>query len=144
MAAIFVAADQVTKHLFLQAQSDGQTIVPGLLGIIKHENHGIVANFPLPQTVTILISLIIIAAVIKGIRNTNHMLEIIGLAEILGGAIGNLIDRLMNGYVFDWILLFDRMAINLADLFIVEGALIFLYARWLQKRMKEKEINSQM
>ena len=54
----------------------------------------------------------------------------IALSLIIGGAIGNLIDRLIRGAVFDFIFLYYEKysfpAFNMADAFISAGALIFL------------------
>ena len=56
-------------------------------------------------------------------------LELIGLSMILGGAIGNGIDRMFSGYVIDFIDLYYRNfhwpAFNFADSFITIGAILF-------------------
>jgi signal peptidase II len=53
------------------------------------------------------------------------------MALQLGGALGNLIDRVHNVFVVDFIdLKFFPPVFNLADLFIVIGVIIFLFAFW--------------
>jgi len=60
-----------------------------------------------------------------------NILIVIGLLLILGGAIGNLYDRISYGYVIDFIYLhfneFYWPAFNVADSAISLGVLIFLY-----------------
>ena len=60
-----------------------------------------------------------------------NILIVIGLLLILGGAIGNLYDRISYGYVIDFIYLhFDEFywpAFNVADSAISLGVLLFLY-----------------
>jgi signal peptidase II len=54
-----------------------------------------------------------------------------GLALILGGAIGNLLDRLMHGYVLDFVDVYFRdvhfWAFNVADAAITIGAILVLF-----------------
>ena len=58
-------------------------------------------------------------------------MEFISLSLILGGAIGNGIDRMLNGYVIDFIDFYYKdlhwPAFNLADSFITVGGLIYLW-----------------
>lgn len=60
-----------------------------------------------------------------------HSLLALGLSLLLGGAIGNLIDRLLHGYVVDFILLYYRdwsyPAFNLADAAITCGVVLVLF-----------------
>jgi signal peptidase II len=54
----------------------------------------------------------------------------LGVALILGGAVGNLIDRLLFGYVIDFILVYRFPVFNLADACVVIGVGLILL-RWL-------------
>ena len=135
-AAVVVLLDQYTKALFF-SKTARTILIPNVLETIHHENHGIVANIPLPIFVTVAITIIIMAAVAAGITSsarTSDLLRVIALAEIFGGALGNLIDRLTRGFVFDWILLFGQSAINIADIAIVEGVIIYVGWRWAKKK----------
>jgi signal peptidase II len=55
----------------------------------------------------------------------NHAVGAAALGVLIGGALGNFVDRLLFGYVFDWILLVGRSALNVADLCILLGALVY-------------------
>jgi signal peptidase II len=137
-AAVVVLADQLTKRLFLSYGAEHHNaLIPNFLETIYHENQGIIANFPLPLPVTITITIIIMVVIAMGVMRsvqTNKIIPAIALAEIFGGALGNLIDRLTQGFVFDWILLFGQSAINIADLAIIEGAVVFIGWKWFEKR----------
>lgn len=54
-------------------------------------------------------------------------------ALIIGGAFGNLIDRIFRGYVIDFLDLEFWTVFNLADLSITVGAMYF-FAKWVLKR----------
>jgi signal peptidase II len=60
-----------------------------------------------------------------------HTLEILPLVLILSGGLGNLIDRVLFGYVIDFIHVFYGIysfyVFNLADSFITIGVVIYLY-----------------
>ncbi|MDP3793961.1 MAG: signal peptidase II, partial [Candidatus Uhrbacteria bacterium] len=92
---------------------------------------GIIANIALPSSLILSISLMVILLLVIGIIlsiRQSHQFSLIIASLILGGALGNTFDRLILSYVRDWLLLFNRSAINLADVSIVIGILLyFLY-----------------
>ena len=61
----------------------------------------------------------------------NNFISFISICFIIGGAIGNLIDRVLRGAVFDFLFFYYQNysfpAFNLADFFITIGALIYVY-----------------
>jgi signal peptidase II len=84
----------------------------------------------------ILISLLIIGGIIIYIlkNKPKSKLEKVGYSMILGGALGNLIDRVIYGYVIDfldfYIFGYDYPIFNLADTFIVIGVILLLIYTW--------------
>jgi len=75
--------------------------------------------------ITVFVGLILIYSMIKLPENSLYNYT---LAMILGGAIGNLIDRVRLGYVVDFInFKFFPAVFNIADSFIVVGAIILGY-----------------
>ena len=84
----------------------------------------------------IVISLIIIALIIYYVSKNKFKskLELFGYSLILGGAIGNLYDRIVYGYVIDfldfYIFGYDYPIFNLADSFIFIGVLILVIYTW--------------
>lgn len=76
------------------------------------------------------------------IRHTERLLAV-ALALILGGAVGNLVDRVLNGYVVDFILLHYRdwyfPAFNLADAAISVGAAVMILDMIIRPKQPEAE-----
>ena len=75
----------------------------------------------------ILITLIVIYMYVK----SQHNLEKLGLFLIISGAVSNILDRTINGYVIDFIFLhykdFYWPAFNFADIYITIGILIIIF-----------------
>lgn len=117
-----ISTDRISKSIF--AAIEPIQILPGILSTTHHQNTGLIANVPLPSfliyilIITALLFLLIILA--RAILSKTNM-DSYFLLLILGGALGNLWDRLQYGFVFDWILLFKTSILNLADLWIFIG-----------------------
>lgn len=58
----------------------------------------------------------------------------VGLGLIVGGALGNLLDRVLHGYVLDFISVGSFPVINMADASISCGVAVFVIGVWLQER----------
>jgi len=127
VGGIFVL-DQWTKTIF--SSWTPNPIIPNILSFTTHENRGLLANFPVPIfliiAVTSIASIILGYLLIKETTNSERFLKLIALSLLLGGALGNLIDRIRFGYVFDWILLFNRSIINIADIAVTLGIILWL------------------
>ena len=131
-AAVIFILDRVTKTVLQSAPVDWSGLPGNIITSVYHKNYGIIANFPLPLavtvTVTIFVILLVLGATWTAIKEGSAR-QAAALGVLLGGALGNLFDRLAQGYVFDWILLFERSAINLADIAIVLGAVWYFTER---------------
>ncbi len=129
--AIFIL-DRVTKTILQSVPVDWSGMPRNIVTLVSHRNFGIIANFPLPLAVTVAVTAFIIVLVLgaawTAIKDDKPG-QAAALGVLLGGAIGNLFDRVAQGYVFDWILLFGRSAINIADIAIVLGALWYFLLR---------------
>jgi signal peptidase II len=83
---------------------------------------------------------------IKLILENRHKGEAIAYSLILGGAMGNLIDRVFRGYVVDSFDFYWRdwhwPAFNLADIAIVLGALLFVSSSLLGKKGSSQKTES--
>ena len=84
----------------------------------------------------LIISLVIIIGIINYVykNKINNKLEKIAYALVLGGAVGNLIDRIIYGYVIDFIDVrlfnYNYPIFNLADIFIVVGVILLVIHNW--------------
>jgi len=140
LAGAIVLADQVTKaavRAYLPLHS-GRTVIPGFLDLTHVQNSGAAfgilnaVDFPYKAAVVALVA----TAALMGItlyaaRMSSHeRLARVGLALILGGAIGNLIDRLALGSVVDFVDVvlggWHFWAFNVADSAITLGVVAML------------------
>lgn len=118
---------------------DGIQIIPGFFRLTHLENRGaafgLFANSPSEWKVAILVLFSVVALVVVSalLWRSSHAMSTtgVGLALILGGAIGNLWDRLTVGHVTDFLLFYIRdyqwPAFNVADSAIVIGAALLVF-----------------
>ena len=139
--AIIVIADQITKQIVDRAMPLYHSIpvIDGFFNLTYIRNTGAAfgifsgsaAAFRLPFL--IIFSLIAIGFIVTMLRRLNRDQTglITALSFILGGAIGNLIDRIVYGEVIDFLDLYwgryHWPAFNLADSFITIGVVITIY-----------------
>ena len=140
MILAVLAVDQVTKQIVRQMLPlhEGVEIIPGFLDFTHVQNTGAAfgllntAIFPYKPLVMIAIAAVaLIAIAAYGAQLGFHeRLARFGLALILGGAFGNLIDRALVGYVVDFIDVYwgeaHFWAFNVADAAISVGAIFVL------------------
>ena len=137
-----LAVDQLSKFLIIKKIDLLPLYDPLLngLNIVYVENKGVsfgmLSQYNIPfylGILSLLISFYIIFLIIKSERK----LEICGLSLILGGALGNGVDRLIKGYVVDFIdFYFGKAhwpAFNFADTSITLGAVLFFYNAFKNK-----------
>jgi signal peptidase II len=141
IACLVVALDRLTKWTIAHRLSmhDSITVIPGFFRIIHTENpgaaFGIFADSPSQWKIAMLIAFSVIALVIVSLllwRNSHTLSSTgIGLSLILGGAIGNLWDRIVSRQVVDFLLFYvgryQWPAFNVADSAIVVGAFLLVF-----------------
>jgi signal peptidase II len=140
LVAGVLVADQVTKLLVVQRLllHESVTIVPGLLDFTHVRNTGAAfgflnaADFPGKAVVVAgvaLLALIGVAVYAAHLPPTQRLARF-GLMLILGGAAGNLVDRIRQGYVVDFVDVHWRgwhfWAFNVADAAITIGVTIII------------------
>ena len=137
VSAAIVLADQLTKWLVLSRFAPGEAVeLTGFFNLILVFNKGaafsLLANAPGWQT-PLLVAFALGAALIVSVllvRSPARRTFCAGLALILGGAIGNLIDRLRFGHVVDFLDLhaagWHWPAFNVADSAITIGAALLI------------------
>lgn len=137
LSAIIVAADLYTKHLTQQAFELGDKVkVTSFFDLVRYHNEGAAFSFLADAggwqkwfftMVSVLASIFIIYLLKK---HTNEKLFCWGLALVLGGAIGNLYDRVTLGYVVDFLSFHVNgmywPAFNIADSAICVGVGLLL------------------
>ncbi|MEU5879641.1 signal peptidase II [Spirillospora sp. NPDC047279] len=143
VALTALALDVVSKIIVVAALQDREPIelLGGLLTLRETRNSG--AAFSIGTGYTIIFTVIacgVVIAILRTARNLRSLPWAICLGLLLGGAIGNLIDRMLRapaplkGHVVDWIELPHWPVFNLADSAIVCGGVlaVLLAARGLQ------------
>jgi len=133
-AALIVALDQLFKRwivITIELGERGPEIIPGILGLRHLENDGAMLNILSGQQWLLAgIALVVsIALVMVLLRYNEGFMGTLGLSAVLGGAVGNLIDRVFNGgNVIDMFeTRFIRFPIfNFADVFITLGCATFI------------------
>ncbi len=131
-AAAIAAADQLSKYLIGKHSPPGWPW-PGIFEFTDHRNYGLVANLPVPLFLILAVTLAVTALIIHHLfiaKRPATSGEDWALAAVLGGAIGNLTDRLRLGYVHDWAMFFGISIINLADVAIAVGLLWYAACLW--------------
>ncbi|GGP89834.1 signal peptidase II [Actinomadura coerulea] len=143
VALAALAADIVSKIIVVSTLQDREPVrlLGGLLTLRETRNSG--AAFSIGTGYTIVFTLIacgVVVAILRTARNLRSAPWAVCLGLLLGGAVGNLIDRLLRapaplkGHVVDWIQLPHWPVFNLADSAIVCGGVlaVLLAARGLQ------------
>ncbi len=134
LAALVVVLDQLTKALIQRSFSFGERlpVIEGLFDLILVYNEGAAFSFLAgaggwQRWFFVVLGLAAAAFIVHLLRrHGSQRMFALGLALILGGALGNVIDRLVHGHVVDFLLLHWRNwyfpAFNVADSAITAGA----------------------
>jgi signal peptidase II len=131
VAALLLAIDQLTKWLVVTHLQRGDFIRVCSFVQIKHTYNTGVA-FGLWATggkaLPVLAAACIIVLLIWGARYARHSALVgLALALVVGGALGNMLDRIRLGHVVDFIDFGFWPVFNVADACVVGGALLLLY-----------------
>jgi len=141
IAILVIALDRITKIAIARRLSfhDSIQVIPGFFRIIHTENRGaafgLFADSPSEWKVALLIVFSLVALLIVSalLWKNSQSLNVTGVALslILGGAIGNLWDRVVSGHVVDFLLFYVGQyqwpAFNMADSAIVVGASLLVF-----------------
>jgi len=153
LSALVVVLDQATKQAILHTIAIGQTVevLPPVFSLVLTYNPGAAFSFLAWASgwqryffmAIALVASILIVYMMK--KHERDRLLCFALALVLGGAVGNLIDRVIYGAVVDFLLfrwpggprLFDPWpAFNLADSCITVGAALLIWDSFRRSRVK--------
>jgi signal peptidase II len=140
IAVAVVVLDQLTKAVVRQRFElhESMVVIPGFFDLTRVHNSGAAfgmlntADFPFKTVVLSLISMAALAgvALYAAMLPPSQWLARVGLAFILGGAAGNLVDRLTAGFVVDFFDFYWRewhfWAFNVADAAITVGVALMI------------------
>ena len=135
LAIVVFVADQLTKYLVSTELSIGQAWMPLALlenvVVIRHvRNSGAAFGmFPAAGNLFLLVAVLVVLGIIRYYYSRAHSAALwvrISLGLMLGGALGNMIDRFRFGFVVDFIDLGWWPVFNLADASISVGVIVIL------------------
>ena len=136
---------KMTANNYLLYGQSSDTFLP-IIDLLLIYNSGIAFGIfdkgrDMMSNLLLAITLIITTYIVKMVLEENIIRNKIALSFIAAGAIGNVIDRMNDGSVTDFlhleILNFSFFIFNLADAFITFGAILIIYFELFKKRFNE-------
>ena len=131
LSALIIFIDRISKawvdNNFILGQS--QTIISPFVDFTYVQNNGAAYSILQgKQTLLIVFTLLVMIGILAYLivyRKKISKLEQLSLSLILGGGIGNLIDRIILGYVIDFVNIHIIPVFNVADIGITIGCILF-------------------
>lgn len=154
LSAVIIVIDQIIKYFVLEflAPVGSVTVIDNLFSLVYVENRG--AAFGIFQNqvwifalITVLMIAFFVYILISG--KIKGKLFTTSAILIIGGGIGNLIDRIFRGFVVDYLSVsFFPPVCNFADYCITIGAVLFIISMFItsdkksEKTLKSDSVNS--
>jgi len=137
MAALALALDQTTKSWVLMALADPPRVVPvtSFFNLVFWRNRGVTfgllsADHPAAPWLLSSLALAVVAGLLVWLARDQRLWMAVPVGLIIGGALGNVVDRLRYGGVTDFldfhVVGYRWPAFNLADAAIVVGVVLLL------------------
>lgn len=131
ISLIIIFIDQIVKiaiNNFISLNEEIK-VIPNFFSILYVRNNG--AAFSILQNSQILLIIFSIIALyiiyIFLIKNKQlNKISILSISLLIGGIIGNMLDRIIRGYVIDYLSFFKFPVFNIADICIVIGCLLLI------------------
>ena len=147
LGAVLLAGDQILKYWVVTHLAVGESapFLPGFMQLTRLHNYGAAwSSFSGRTVLLVVFTAVLLAAValllIKKV--VRHWTGITACTLILSGGIGNIIDRIVHGYVVDMfeVLLFRFAIFNVADVALTLGAVLLgITILWMPKEWREKK-----
>lgn len=150
---ILVIIDQVSKSYLIHILPNTSNRIISLtsfLDIVYIWNYGISFGilrdyYQYSNMLFMILNSLIVLYLYYHITIINTLISFLGYSVIIGGALGNLIDRFFRGAVFDFICFYYKdiffPIFNLADSFIFIGVLLVLFDNYFNKQLINKNVN---
>ena len=141
ISVILLIIDIISKRIvssFMEVKESIE-IIDNIFYLTYARNEGVAFSFLEGNRVFIIImSLVVIGIIIYYLRvNKINLGEEIGFGLVIGGALGNLIDRVMYGYVIDFIDIYifgyDYPIFNIADIGVVIGVIVIIISSFKKR-----------
>lgn len=129
IALAVVLLDGVFKYLAIHYFAPDSEPLSTPFALALHKNPGITFDIAVPLAIVVPLTIIILIFLSKIAWQARHTRKQQAMAAVVViiGALGNLLDRIINGFTTDYLIFFARSAINLSDVLIVTGAIALMY-----------------
>lgn len=148
---IIILLDQISKFIIKTNFNvyDNINIFKGFFQIFYAKNSGAIwglfhnqSNSIIPKIITLISTIAVLILIFFFLKvSPKHKLEILSLSFIIGGAIGNIIDRIHQGFVVDFLDFYINgyhwPTFNIADSFITIGVIILAISIWKGKESQQ-------
>lgn len=142
IAVLVALADQAIKYLMMDMLTPGESrqVISGFLALVMWHNPGAafgsLGSWVHSRWFLSMVALFAIAVAFFLLRGQSgrHMRVAVCLGLVVGGAVGNMVDRIRFGWVVDYILVYYGEwywpAFNLADMAITIGGILLVIFLW--------------
>ena len=147
LVSVLLGLDLLIKYL-VSSYLTSVNIIDNFFSLTYVLNDGAAFSLIASRTyILILIALICLLFIVYELKNNlDDRVLSVGYSLVLAGLLGNFIDRLIDGYVVDYlsfrIFSFNYPVFNLADILIVLGIIIVIIKEILKERGKRDEVRS--
>lgn len=147
VALVWLAFDSLTKTYFNGAYSMGEVIAGPFLGLVRfHLVHntgaawGMFGDSTFLLGVMSLIVCVLLTAYLFFLAHRPNIMQVVGVALVVAGGLGNAFDRFTLGYVVDFIepVFIDFPVFNIADIGVTCGFVIFLIGMVLSWKHEDR------
>jgi len=151
VAASIVVLDVFTKELVLAVLEPGRFVplVGDHVGWQLLFNPGAAFGIGLPPVVFPIVTVVLLVVVVRSLADGARPAAVVAQALVVGGAIGNVIDRLVRegdgsvfgGFVVDFVAWGTFPRFNVADSAITVGVALFLLVTLLEERAEQRSVS---
>lgn len=141
LSILFVLLDQVSKYLVINYLGKEIIVIKNFFYLVYTKNEGAAFSILTGKRIfLILITLLVLGIIINYIIKSkpNKKEEIIAFSLVIGGSIGNLIDRIVRGFVVDFISVkifnYNFPIFNIGDSLICIGVFLLIFVSFRKER----------
>lgn len=141
LSILFIILDQVSKYLVINYLNKEIIVIKNFFYLVYTKNEGAAFSILTGKRIfLILITLLVLGMIINYIikNKPNKKIEVIAFSLVIGGSLGNLIDRVVRGFVVDFISVkifnYNFPIFNIGDSFICIGVFLLVFISLRKER----------